>query len=68
MKRLAIVVAAGALVGVGLVPAAQAAPPEPPLSCQVIPTVPASDTGTAQALANKVAAYERVCGFAPPGY
>lgn len=66
MKRLALAVAAVALGGA--VPAAQAAPPQPPLACQVIPAVPASNTGTAQALANKVAAYERVCGYAPPGY
>jgi hypothetical protein len=55
-----------AALGAAAAPAAQAQPPEPPLACELIPTLPASETGTSQALANKVAAYIRVCGR-PPG-
>jgi hypothetical protein len=66
VKRLALILAAvGGLAAI--VPAAQAQPPEPPLACELILSLPAAQTGTEQALANKVAAYERVCGFPPPG-
>ena len=66
VKRLALTLAAAAALG-AVAPAAHAQPPQPPLACEVILTVPASATGTERALANKVAAYERVCGFLPPG-
>lgn len=66
MKRLALAFTAAAALG-AVAPAAHAQPPQPPPACEVVLTVPASQTGTEQALANKVAAYERVCGFPPPG-
>jgi hypothetical protein len=65
VKRFALTLAAAAALG-AVAPAAQAQPPQPPLACELILTLPASETGTEQALANKVAAYTRVCGF-PPG-
>ena len=65
VKRLVLTLAAVAAVGAAA-PVAQAEPPQPPLACELIPTLPASQTGTEQALLNKVAAYTRVCGF-PPG-
>jgi hypothetical protein len=66
VKRLALAFTAAAALG-AVAPAAHAQPPQPPPACEVVLTVPASQTGTEQALANKVAAYERVCGFPPPG-
>jgi hypothetical protein len=67
VKRLALTVAAAAAGLAAIAPAAPALPPEPPLACELILTLPASETGTEQAIVNKVAAYERVCGFSPPG-
>ena len=66
MKRFALTLAAAAGLG-AVAPAADAQPPQPPPACEVILTVPASQTGTDGALANKVAAYVRVCGSLPPG-
>jgi hypothetical protein len=66
VKRLALALAAAAIGLAAVAPAAQAQPPQPPLACELILTLPASETGSEQALANKVAAYTRVCGF-PPG-
>jgi hypothetical protein len=66
VRRLALTLAVGAGLA-AIAPGAQAEPPTPPLACELILTLPASQTGTDQALANKVAAYTRVCGFAPPG-
>jgi hypothetical protein len=66
VKRLALTLAAGAIGLAAVAPAAQAQPPQPPLACELILTLPAAQTGTEQALANKEAAYTRVCGF-PPG-
>ena len=66
MRRLALALAVAAGLA-AIAPAAQAEPPQPPLACDLILTLPASQTGTEQALANKVAAYTRVCGFPPPG-
>jgi hypothetical protein len=66
VKRLGFTLAAAAVGLAAIAPAAQAEPPEPPLACELVLTLPASETGTERALANKVAAYTRVCGF-PPG-
>jgi hypothetical protein len=67
VKRFALALAVAAAGLAAVAPAAPAQPPQPPLACELILTVPASGTGTEQALANKAAAYERVCGFPPPG-
>ncbi len=66
MRRRALTLAAAAAGLAAIAPSAQAQPPQPPLACEVILTLPASQTGAEQALANKLAAYIRVCGF-PPG-
>jgi|Tabmets5t2r1_1033131.scaffolds.fasta_scaffold183532_1 ABC-type glycerol-3-phosphate transport system substrate-binding protein len=66
MRRLALTLAAAAAALAASAPAAQAQPPEPPLACEVVLTTPAAFVGAPQALANKEAAYTRVCGF-PPG-
>jgi ABC-type glycerol-3-phosphate transport system substrate-binding protein len=65
VRRLALALAAAAALA-AVAPAAQAQPPQPPLACELVLTLPASQTGTEQALANKVAAYTQVCGFPPP--
>ena len=65
VNRLVITLGVAAALAAAA-PAAQAQPPQPPLACELIPTLPAAETGTPQALANKVAAYIQVCGR-PPG-
>jgi hypothetical protein len=61
MKRLQFCVAV--CLGItAIVPAvASAEPPQPPPACAVVLTTPAASTGSAQALENKMEAYERVC-------
>ena len=40
---------------------ALAAPPAPPPGCTVVLTTPAATTGSAQGMAEKAMAYDRVC-------
>ena len=61
MKRLQLSLAV--CVGIAAIApaAASAAPPASPPGCTVVLTTPATTTGSAQALTNKMEAYTRVC-------
>jgi hypothetical protein len=61
MKRLHLAIAVCAGIAALVPAAASAAPPQPPPGCAVVLTTPAVNTGSSQALMNKLEAYERVC-------
>jgi hypothetical protein len=61
MRKLRLSLAVCAGVAAMAPTTAIAEPPAPPPGCRVVVTTPAATTGSAQALANKTAAYMRVC-------
>ena len=67
MKRLLLSLAVCGGIAAVAPAATSAQPPQPPLACAVVLTTPAPETGTPGAIANKFAAYTRVCGLQPPG-
>jgi hypothetical protein len=61
VKRLALLLVTGCVAGAALSTSAAAAPPQPPPGCAVVVNTPAATTGSPQAMANKAAAFDRLC-------